>query len=141
MVAVMMGFSSCAMNQVESVKAEPDFVPTKVVASEYMSAEVIKAKFQEFKEGERQEKQMSSPEYLERLKSLAPDNLFVTNKHIDELHAQISERSRENVKSQKSQMGSSDRRDCAPKVVNQCGGTCTSHGLTNAMDNLVCNPK
>jgi len=107
------------------------FIPMNEVAQEFIMLSNAKE----------MEDQLTD-EGKERLKTLQPDDAFITPEHLAELHRTIVDNNKNKGEKSTYQEKESgvDRRNCDTRVVNQCGGTCTSHGVSNAMDNLLCKP-
>ena len=139
-LALLLIFSSCSsLEEKKLVVVEEKSQPVT-----FMSSKEIVSQFVAIQEAKQMEDSLT-PEAIERIKNLPTDDQFITSKHLKELHAIISERQREsfNQKSIKAESAPRgiDRRNCDTKVVSQVGGVCTSHAISNAMDNLICKPK
>lgn len=106
----------------------------------FLPEKEIKDSFLNLSEAKQMEDRLS-PEAVKRLELLQPDEAFITPEHLKELHDAIRNKSYTKSTEQRDTAPKSvDRRNCDTRVVNQIGGSCTSHAITNAMDNLFCKP-
>ncbi len=76
----------------------------------------------------------------QRISELSPDILFISNAQRGELYRNSTKMRTESINKSNSAKRKIDRRSCDTLIEEQCGGTCTSHAITNAMDNFICNP-
>lgn len=130
-------FQSCSTQQTEPA-------PKVTKSQPFMPKTEIVAQFKSMMEDKSVMDDHLTQEAIERLKQIdgdliSPDELKKIREQQNEMEMRKkdSERSEQLVKAPKDVV---DRRHCDSPAVSQCGGTCTSHGISNAMDNLFCKP-
>jgi len=130
--------SCSSIHQKESLSnVEEKLIETQQQSVNFMTHEEIKEEFIRLAEAEEMDERLDQ-KALKRLDETVKDKLFISPDHLKELHDEIKKREEEQ-KFEKTE-GEVDRSKCDNIAINQCGGTCTSHAITNAMDNLLCRP-
>lgn len=132
----MLTIFSCGTIPVEKPTIEKkDFEIAVTNEKPKMSDKAIKEEFLKLQNAKEMDERLDEA----ALKRIKQSILVVAPGQVKELHRNIKIReSQKSIRSRK--IGKVDRSNCDNPAISQCGGTCTSHGITNAMDNLLCKP-